>query len=204
MFQDVPSPIDFRTTQDAREWASAAMSRRPWRSEFFVAFTAAIKSACPPNARVLELGSGPGFLARHLLGELPSISYTALDFSGAMHEIAFERLGALSQRAEFAERNLREPNWADGLGPFDAIVTQQAVHELRHKRHAHDLHVRARKLLAPGASYLVCDHFFGEGGMQNDQLYMTVTEQRHALEGAGFGKVEQLLLKGGMVLHRAS
>jgi len=75
---------------------------------------------------------------------------------------------------------------------------------LRHKRHAIGFHAQARELLTTGGIYLVCDHFFGEGGMENDQLYMTVAEQRAALFSAGFSSVEQLFLKGGMVLHHAT
>ena len=90
------------------------------------------------------------------------------------------------------------------LGMFEAIVTPQAVHELRHKDRARGLHAQAAALLAPGGAYLVCDHFAGEGGMKDDQLSMTVKEQAAALNGAGFDRVEQLLLKGGLVLHRAS
>jgi hypothetical protein len=33
---------------------------------------------------------------------------------------------------------------------------------------------------------------------------MTVQEQRDALLSSGFSKVEQVLLKGGLVLHRAT
>ncbi|MET0351062.1 MAG: hypothetical protein ABW067_14820, partial [Rhizobacter sp.] len=79
-----------------------------------------------------------------------------------------------------------------------------AVHELRHKRYAVTLHAQVLEILEPQATYLVCDHFCGPGGMTNDQLYMTVEEQRAALAGAGFGQVEALLLKGGLVLHSAS
>jgi hypothetical protein len=50
--------------------------------------------------------------------------------------------------------------------------------------------------------YLVCDHFYGDGGMSNDQLYMTVDEQRLALLNAGFADVTQGLLKSGIVLHK--
>ena len=83
-------------------------------------------------------------------------------------------------------------------------MTNQAVHELRHKRYAPTLHHQVRGLLATGGNYLVCDHFAGEGGMSNSELYMTVEEQKAALFAAGFTNVEQLLLKGGLVLHRAS
>jgi len=60
-----------------------------------------------------------------------------------------------------------------------------------------------RDCLKEGGAYLVCDHYAGEGGMANDQLYMSVDEQRKALEAAGFAAVSRLLLKGGMVLHEA-
>jgi SAM-dependent methyltransferase len=203
MINDVPSPIDLRVMSDAREWEATAMSKRPWRTEFFAEFATAIKTAPVLVNRILELGSGPGFLAEHLLNALPSVSYTALDFSPAMHELARKRLGPLSARVRFIERSFREPAWSQGLGSFDVIVTNQAVHELRHKHYATELHAKARELLVPGGSYLVCDHFFGEGGMKNDQLFMTVQEQYDALSSAGFARVEQLLLKGGLVLQRA-
>ena len=98
-----------------------------------------------------------------------------------MHALAAERLGERAASVRFVERSFREPAWVDGLGPFDVIVTNQAVHELRHKDYAATLHAQARTLLAPGGRYLVCDHFLGEGGLSNDQLYMTVDEQIDAL-----------------------
>lgn len=202
---DVPSPIDLCKMDDAREWADSVLLKRPYRHEFFAAFASAI-SARSENApiRLLELGSGQGFLAEHLLAALPSIHYVALDFSAAMHQLAAERLGASAQRVEFVERSFRAPNWVDGLDPFHCVVTNQAVHELRHKRYAADLHRQARALLLTGGSYLVCDHYVGDGGMSNAQLYMTVEEQKSALLAAGFSNVELLLQKGGLVLHRAS
>lgn len=203
MIHNVPSPIDLRLMSDARKWEATAMSKRPWRAEFFAQFASAIKLAAIPIHRVLELGSGPGFLAEHLLRALP-ITYIALDFSPAMHQLASERLGSLSSRVQFMLRNFREPDWPVGLGPCECVVTHQAVHELRHKHYARGLHAQVRRLLAPGGMYLVCDHFFGEDGMKNDQLYMTVDEQHTALVSAGFLRVEQLLLKGGLALHHAS
>jgi SAM-dependent methyltransferase len=204
MHMDVPSPIDLCQMEEARLWADSALVKRPWRTEFFAAFASAIAPEGAGKAcRVLELGSGPGFLAAHLLNALPAMTYVALDFSNAMHELASERLVSFAHRVQFVERSFREPNWSQGLGWFQYVVTNQAIHELRHKRHAPTLHAQAREVLVAGGSYLVCDHFVGEGGMSNDQLYMTVAEQMTALRVAGFTGIEQLLLKGGMVLHRA-
>lgn len=204
MIQDVPSPIDLRVMADALDWETSAMSKRPWRTEFFARFAVEIAAADVPIQRVLELGPATGFLAEYLLQALPNICYTALDFSTAMHQLAVKRLGKLATHVLFIERSFRETGWADGLGQFECVVTHQAVHELRHKHYATLLHAQVHHLLVPGGVYLVCDHFLGNGGMKNDQLYMTVKEQRTALLKAGFKSVEQLMLKGGLVLHRAT
>jgi SAM-dependent methyltransferase len=200
MTLDVPSPIDLRLMSDARPWADMALSKRPVRPEFFDAFAREIGR---DGMRVLELGSGPGFLAEHLLRALPGLDYVALDFSPAMHQLAAERLGERATRVRFVERSFRDPNWMEGLGAFDAIVTHQAVHELRHASYAPALHQQARVLLTPGGKYLVCDHYLGGDGLSNDQLYMTVAGQRDALVQAGFPDVVPVLVKGGLALHRA-
>jgi SAM-dependent methyltransferase len=139
--------------EDAREWAESAMAKRPCRTEFFVAFAAAISTSSKGKAcRVLELGSGPGFLAEHLLNALPAIIYVALDFSAAMHQLAAERLGLLASRVQFLQRSFRDPAWFDGLGHFEYVVTLQAVHELRHKHYASALHSQVKRVLVPGGS----------------------------------------------------
>jgi ubiquinone/menaquinone biosynthesis C-methylase UbiE len=202
MVDDVPSPIDLRHPVDARAWEASANQKRPWRLEFFRRIVEEIRPL-GSSPRVLELASGPGFLAEQLLQAVPTIELVALDFSAAMHELAARRLGALASRVQFIERNMRSEQWPTGLGQFDAVVTNQAVHELRHKRHAQGLHSQVLAVLEPNGPYLVCDHFLGEGGMQNADLYMTVDEQRDALIKAGFGAVKLLLRKGGLVLHEA-
>jgi hypothetical protein len=42
-----------------------------------------------------------------------------------------------------------DSDWSVGLGEFDCIMTNQAVHELRHKRHAIHLHIAVGALLRP-------------------------------------------------------
>ena len=179
------------------------MSKRPWRVEFFAQFASELAAMPLKIQRVLELGSGPGFLAEHLLRSLGHVEYVLLDFSASMHDLAKARLGELGSRATFIERSFKEENWAAGLGSFECVVTNQAVHELRHKCYAEALHRHVRKVLVPGGAYLVCDHFAGEGGMNNEALYMSVAEQRQALLASGFESVHQVMAKGGLVLHHA-
>lgn len=200
---DVPSPIDLQSAKDAIAWEGAAMTVRPWRVEFFECFADEIARAQGAQ-RVLELGSGPGFLAAHLLNVLPDLRMVLLDFSAPMHDLARTRLASHLDRVSFVERSFKDPDWFASLGTFDFVVTNQAVHELRHKRHASTLHAQVRNVLGPQGRYLVSDHHAGEGGMSNTDLYMTVEEHREALAAAGYRAVQEIKRKGGMVLHRAS
>ena len=84
------------------------MQKRPWRAEFFARFASEVAEVSPKVERVLELGSGPGFLAKHLLQSLSYVELVLLDFSSAMHELAGARLGGLANRATFIERNFKE------------------------------------------------------------------------------------------------
>lgn len=200
---DVPSPVDLRDSIDALEWERTAQARLG-RAQIFAAFADELKKINKQQLEVLELGSGPAFLAAYLFNALPSLRMTLLDFSSAMHDLARRRLHKDTGRARFVELNFKEAGWQEGLGTFDAVITNQAVHELRHKRYAVGLHTEVKKVLRPGAPYLVSDHFFGEGGLPNDQLYMTVAEHREALLKAGYLTVYQVASAGSLVMHRAT
>lgn len=199
---DVPSPIDLTDMNDAREWERTAM-QRPFREDFFAAFTNEIITLHTSDLNILELGSGPGFLAQYILSRIDSVNYTLLDFSRAMHELARLRLGSLGDsNVQYLERSFKDEVWSDGINQVDVIVTNQAVHELRHKRHAPKFFLQVRELLKPDGVFLFCDHYFGDDGMSNDQLYMSRSEQHQALEFAGYS-VSELLIKGGRALYKA-
>lgn len=199
---DVPSPIDLQDEIDAREWTETANELRPWRLQFFEAIAQALDGSRP--IRVLELGSGPGFLAECILRTHHLAEMVLVDFSEPMHRLANQRLLAFSGRVTYVTRSFKEPTWMHGLGTFDYVVTNQAVHELRHKRYAEPLHKQVRAVLRTSGIYLMSDHYFGDDGMKKEGLYMTVEEQQHALRAAGFDEVTELLRLQGMSLHRAA
>jgi SAM-dependent methyltransferase len=196
---DVPIRVDFRDPATARAWVEDTRIRRPYRPRFFAAFCAAL--AGRPKLRILELGSGPGQLARELLGACDVQTYVALDFSAAMHELADAHLGELGRRVTFVIRDFREPAWPDGLGTFDAIVTLQAAHETRHKRHLVPLLARARTVLEPGGVLLYADHYL-TAETKLPALWSARDDQPLALERAGFVDVELWYEEGTMALWR--
>jgi len=110
---DVPIPIDLQSHADATAWEQKAMTVRPWRIEFFECFATEIAKV-QGSVRVLELGSGPGFLAAHLLAALPNLSMVLLDFSKPMHDLARARLAPHLERVEFVERTLPSSGLAYG------------------------------------------------------------------------------------------
>src|SRR5688572_25660848 len=128
--RDVPPPIDLCDPRDARDWERTAQARLG-RSNMFQAISLELVGLGKANLSVLDLGSGPGFLAAYILDALPEAQLTLLDFSASMHELARARLGARARPVTFVARSFKESGWSHGLGPYDAVVTNQAVHELR-------------------------------------------------------------------------
>jgi len=155
--EDVPTSVDFQKPEHARQWTDETVRKRPWRANFFADFCTALTGS---QLRILELGSGPGHLAREVLSRCDVAEYLALDFSDPMHDLAREHLGEFVSHVTFVTRDFRVPDWTQGLGALDAIVTMQAVHETRHKARALPLLVQARTLLRPGGRLLYCDHYF--------------------------------------------
>ncbi|MEX3009545.1 class I SAM-dependent methyltransferase [Hoeflea sp. TYP-13] len=202
MPHDIPSAIDLRLMEDASKWASNA-EQRPGRNAILDRLVEEAGRRAGPDPLILELGSGPGFLAHRMLKEIPQARYTALDFSPAMHALARARVKPFIDRITFLERSFKSDSWAEDLQPFDIVVTNQAVHELRHKRHAKALHQQVHGLLTQEGSYLVSDHFSGDGGLPDTELFMSADEQSNALSEAGFPSVTRIAAEGSLVLHLA-
>ena len=194
---DVPIRVDFRVPATARSWIEETRIKRPYRPRFFAAFCDALSSR--GSLRILELGSGPGQLAREILVHCDVHTYVALDFSPAMHEIAAEHLGELARRVTFVTRDFRELAWPLDLGMFDAVVTLQAAHETRHKRHLMPLLERARTVLAPGGVLLYADHYLTPD-TKLPALSPARSDQPLALERAGFVDVHLQYEEGNMAL----
>lgn len=197
--KDVPSPINFQDKNDALAWAEKAMTSRPYRTRFFEIIAGKVASSSMSSPRLLELGSGPGFLIEHVLKSGKKTSYEALDFSEAMHNLARERLGPMADGIKFHLDDFKKKNWRAGLGKFDFVVTMQAVHELRHKAHMPALFAAVRELLAGGGVFLYCDHHCSAGGIDNSELYMSPQEQEITLLQC-FGNATMLYAEGSLIL----
>ncbi len=77
----------------------------------------------------------------------------------------------------------------------------QAVHELRHKRHAPRLYEQVYQLLAVPGLVLICDHAPFDDSEKSIALYMTELEQQQALAAARFASVHVELAMNGLMLY---
>ena len=194
--EDVPSGIDLRLPHDAHAWTAEADVKRPYRVEARALI--AERVAAHGARRVLELGGGPGLLAEAIVARQP-VDYMLLDFSEPMLALARQRNPGIA----CVLRDFLDPAWPDGLGTFDAIVTMQAVHELRHKRRAQLLYTQALAVLAPGGLLVVADHEPPETRVRARDLHATVGEQHAYLGGAGYRDVETIATFGTLYVIAA-
>ena len=70
---DVPATSDMRILQNAIVWTQSAQDKRPAREAFFTRFVSEVVALGPRVKTILELGSGPGFLAERLLRTCPQL-----------------------------------------------------------------------------------------------------------------------------------
>jgi cyclopropane fatty-acyl-phospholipid synthase-like methyltransferase len=199
--EDVPYGNDWDSATEAAAYGEAADRARPWRSEIRDHIAARVATLAP-GARVLELGSGPGLLAHRVLQRCPNLeTYTLMDFSEPMLAVSRARLAAFPAVA-FVHASFKSEDWTHRVGrQFDCVVSMQAVHELRHKRHARRLYEQVHQVLAVPGLFLICDHTPFDDSPTSVALYMTEQEQQQALTDAGFSNGHVALAMNGLILY---
>jgi ubiquinone/menaquinone biosynthesis C-methylase UbiE len=104
-----------------------------------------------PNAHVLELGLGPGYMARHILERDASLSYEGLDFSEVFFEVAKKTIGAFMPRVTLTKANLMEQTWPKMISRQPAaIISTWALHDLGSPQAVADVYARCYETLPKG------------------------------------------------------
>ena len=198
---DVPYGNDWDSLAEAAAYGEAADQARPWRSQIRDHIAARVATLAP-RGRVLELGSGPGLLAHHVLQRNPGLeTYALLDFSEPMLALSRERLSSFPA-ASFVLASFKSDDWPRHVdGRFDCVLSMQAIHELRHKRHATRVYRQAHDVLTAQGVILICDHIPLDDSAKSAALYMSEDEQQAALLAAGFANVRVELVIDRLVVY---
>ena len=141
-----------------------------------------------PAPHVLELGLGPGYMARHILERNASCSYEGLDFSTVFFEVARKTIGPLITRVTLTKADLMDRSWPKNLARQpDAIVSTWALHDLGGQQAVADVYARCHDVL-PEGGVLVNGDFIKPAGTTWDYEPGRFEIARHLdlLKEAGF------------------
>lgn len=114
----------------ARAWDAHMIGFMPDRAVPLAIMSSLLGDHVGPQGRVIELGSGTGTWAAAMCEVLPHAQVIAVELDPLLVRIGQEVHGAVDQ-LEWAEVDLRDPAWPDGVpGPADALASTAVLHML--------------------------------------------------------------------------
>ena len=191
MKKTIGATHEFHSDEYAREWADRFEITKE-RRECFEHIGDLLETDLNGSAKILELGTGPGYLAGYLLNRFKTIHYHCLDYSEAMLSIAKENTEEHSPRVTYQQIDLTSPSWQDEIkGDYSAVVSTWALHDLGGKVAIRAVYQAAQKLLADNGLILNAD-FIKPQGLEIDfeAGRLLISEHLLYLKDAGFSEVE--------------
>ena len=147
-----------------------------------------------PNSHVLELGLGPGYMARHILERNQTLSYEGLDFSSAFFEIAKNTIGKFMSRVMLTKADLMDCQWPRSLSRQPGvIISTWALHDLGSPKAVGDVYARCYETLPPGGIFLNGDFIKPDGtDWSFEPGRFEISAHLDLLQQAGFRNPEML------------
>ena len=158
---------EFHDAAFVRGWANRFVPTEP-RIQLFDMILDQIARPGVPNTHVVELGIGPGYMARHILERNGKISYEGVDFSEVFFEIAKETLDDMMHRVTLTKADFMDPSWPQNLTRTPgAIISTWTLHDLGSQQAVADVYARCYETL-PEGGVLVNGDFIKPGGTTLD------------------------------------
>ena len=141
---------EFHDAEFVRGWANRFVPTEP-RLRLFDMILHQIALPGIANTHVVELGIGPGYMARHILERNGKISYQGIDFSQVFFEIAKETIGELMHRVTLTTADLMDQSWPRKLTRTPgAIISTWTLHDLGSQQAVADVYARCYETLPQG------------------------------------------------------
>jgi SAM-dependent methyltransferase len=184
---------EFHDAEFVRGWASRFAPTAP-RLLLFDMILQQITERKLPNAHVLELGIGPGYMARHILERNRSISYEGLDFSEAFFVVAAETIGPLMHRVTLTKANLMDQTWPRNIARTPgAIISTWALHDLGGQQAVADVYARCYETLGEGGVLVNGDFIKPDGATWHyEPGRFEISRHIALLREAGFSDAKSL------------
>ena len=184
---------EFHDAAFVRGWANRFVPTAP-RLQLFDMILDQITRAGVANPHVVELGIGPGYMARHILERNATISYEGVDFSDVFFAIAKETVGDLLHRVTLTKADLKDQTWPRSLSRTPgAIISTWALHDLGDQRSVAAVYARCYETL-PDGGVLINGDFIKPDGASWDYEPGRFEIDRHLelLRQAGFSDPKSL------------
>jgi hypothetical protein len=184
---------EFHNADFVRGWSNRFVPTRE-RLELFDLVLAQISQPGMPNDHVVELGIGPGYMARHILGRNPAITYEGLDFSDVFFEIAKDTVGDLVHRVTLTKADLMDQKWPQTLSRVPgAIVSTWALHDLGSQQAVAEVYARCYETLPKGGALVNGDFIKPDGtDWEYEPGRFAIGRHLELLRNAGFSSPKSL------------
>lgn len=141
------------------QWEQQQTGYLPRREERFAVIVDALGSLLGDHFTVLDVGCGPGSLARRVLDAHPGATVLALDSDPLLLEIGRRALTGYGDRLRWVDADLRDADWpaAVGQASVDAAVSTTALHWLTPGALL-EFHAEIATVIRPGGVFLNGDN----------------------------------------------
>jgi ubiquinone/menaquinone biosynthesis C-methylase UbiE len=171
---------DWSSQEYVNQWAERQDEREADREEIFRLIARTLSNDSRAALTILDLGAGYGALAQFLLKHFPNAKAVCQDGSAEMAKLGRKRMENFKGRFEYVLCDFSKPGWRRKIkGPFDAVVSAIAIHNVRSQEIIRSIYEEAFFLAKNGGCFLNFDRMTPS---QKDQLIW--------LKQAGFSKVK--------------
>jgi SAM-dependent methyltransferase len=183
----------FHDADFVQEWADRFVPSPPRLALFDMVLTQ-IRQFPLGDPNVLELGLGPGYMARHILERHQYLHYEGLDFSAVFFEVAKRILRELKARITLTQADLMDQTWPKSLARRPhAIISTWALHDLGSQQAVADVYARCYETLPKGGILVNGDFIKPDGTAWNFETgRFEVARHLELLRQAGFANPTSL------------
>jgi tRNA (cmo5U34)-methyltransferase len=161
--RDLVSDHQWHSPAYVDAWISSDVTRDDERRPLLRRVATLIAQKVGQPLQVLDVGGGYGAMTAEVLDQHPSARVVLHDYSEAMITKARDRLARFGQRVSYVISDLTDPSWHDNLGgPFDAVVSVLAIHNLNEVEIVKRVYREIFALLRPGGYLFNLDFLFPE------------------------------------------
>ena len=183
---------DWSSQQYVNQWAEGQDQREVERQEIFRLIATTLSDNSQAALTILDLGAGYGALTQFLLRHFPYATALCQDGSEEMAKLGRQRMEHLTGRYDYVLCDFSKPGWGRKIkGPFDAIVSAIAIHNVRSSEIIKSIYAETFSLVKTGGCFLNFDRmtpskedqltWLKQAGFQDVQCYWE--DGRRALVG---------------------